>query len=57
MDIKALGSALMALPVGWAAAVTYAQGFNPGGITGLSAGLAWVGVASLVAGGVLAFRR
>ena len=57
MDIKALGSALMALPVGWAAAVTYAQGFNPGGITGLSAGLAWVGVASLVAGGYLALRR
>ncbi|MDG6949568.1 MAG: hypothetical protein JRM77_06970 [Nitrososphaerota archaeon] len=52
-----LGGALMALPVGWAAAVTYIEGFHPAGIVGLSAALAGLGMLSLLAGGVLTFRR
>ena len=47
----------MALPVGWAAAVTYIEGFHPAGIVGLSAALAGLGMLSLLAGGVLTFRR
>ena len=48
---------MMALPVGWAAAVTYIEGFHPAGIVGASAGLAVLGVVSLLIGGVLTFRR
>jgi hypothetical protein len=52
-----LGGALMALPVGWLAAVTYIEGFHPAGIVGASAALAVLGVLSLLAGGALTFRR